>query len=262
MSARVRFSPARFVASRRSRPCRASNLYPMRETRRPAGPIRVARAPVYVAVASLALSFSLFGCSSGGKSGSSSSAVNPDTTTQPTDTSVGPGAGSTDGSIASSPSLPSVSLPAPVGQSLGCLTNGTLSGAFELTLVDAVTQVNTQNVGENAPDAYYATSADKNTIAYFVFGKKSTVVVNGDGSWTGESGTDGGSMQIAADGTGATVKATIEGSDVNGQRAKPLTLDLVTRCGVLLPSAVAPVPVNTAQKFTEKIVEDPSTTPS
>lgn len=208
----------------------------------------------------LALSFGLLGCSSGGSSDSASGPANSVSTGQTTDAAATPVASPTQGSIASSSPLPTV--PGPVGQSLGCLTNGTLSGAFDIKVVDAVTRVNTQNVGENAPDAYYATSADKNTIAYFVFGKKSTVVVNGDGSWTGESGTDGGSIQIAADGSGAVVKATIEGSDVNGQRAKPLTVDLVTKCGVKIPVPVPVLPANTAQKFTEKIVDESSTTPS
>ena len=147
---------------------------------------------------------------------------------------------------------------------IGCLTNGSLSGAFEEKAVDVLTQVNTRNEGANAPDAYYSTKIGKNSIGYFVFGKKATVVVNGDGSWSGESGTDAGTIDIAADGTSATVKATIEGSDANGQRAKPLTVDLVTKCGVPLPTTIAPVPVDTKQNVTEVIVEqtDALTTPS
>ncbi len=147
---------------------------------------------------------------------------------------------------------------------IGCLTNGSLSGAFEEKAVDVLTEVNTRNEGENAPDAYYSTKIGKNSIGYFVFGKKATIVVNGDGSWSGESGTDAGTIDIAADGTRATVKATIEGSDANGQRAKPLTVELVTTCGVPLPTTIAPTPVNTKQSVTEVIVEetDPSTTPS
>ena len=146
----------------------------------------------------------------------------------------------------------------------GCVTNGSLSGAFEEKAVDVLTQVNTLNEGENAPDAYYSTRIGKNTIGYFVFGKKATIVVNGDGSWSGESGTDAGIIEIAADGTSATVKATIEGSDANGQRAKPLTVDLVTKCGVALPTTIAPTPVNTKQNVTEVIVEqtDAPTTPA
>ena len=130
--------------------------------------------------------------------------------------------------------------------------------------MDVLTEVNTRNVGENAPDAYYATKIGKNTIGYFVFGKKATVVVNGDGSWSGESGTDAGTIDIAADGTSAIVKATIEGSDAMGQRAKPLTVDLVTKCGVPLPTTIAPVPANTKQNVTETIVEqtEAPTTPS
>lgn len=142
-----------------------------------------------------------------------------------------------------------------------------MSGPFEENVVDAITRVNTQNAGENAPDAYYATSWGKNTIGYFVFGSKATVVVNGDGSWSGESGTDTGQIEVASDGTKAVVKVTIEGSDATGQRAKPLTLDLVTRCGVEIPTTVVPSPVNTKQNVTVSIVEEPaanaaSTTPS
>lgn len=146
----------------------------------------------------------------------------------------------------------------------GCLTSGSLSGAFEEKAVDVLTEVNTSNAGENAPDAYYATRIGKNAVGYFVFGKKVTLVVNGDGSWSGESGTDVGTIDVAADGSGATVKATIEGSDATGQRAKPLTVDLVTTCGVALPTTIAPAPVNTTQNVTEVIVEesDPATTPS
>ncbi len=163
--------------------------------------------------------------------------------------------------IAAAP-LPGV--PGPDFGGIGCLTNGSLSGAFEEKAVDVLTQVNTRNEGENAPDAYYSTKIGKNSIGYFVFGKKATVVVNGDGSWSGESGTDAGTIDIAADGTSATVKATMEGSDANGQRAKPLTVDLVTKCGVPLPATTAPVPVNTKQNVTEVIVEqtDAPTTPS
>ena len=185
MSGRVRFLRGRFVASG---PRRASNLLAMRKTRRPGRLLRGAHAPVSFVLVGLALSFGLLGCSSGGSSDSASGPANSVSTGQTTDAAATPVASPTQGSIASSSPLPTV--PGPVGQSLGCLTNGTLSGAFDIKVVDAVTRVNTQNVGENAPDAYYATSADKNTIAYFVFGKKSTVVVNGDGSWTGESGTD------------------------------------------------------------------------
>ncbi len=147
---------------------------------------------------------------------------------------------------------------------IGCLTNGSLSGAFEEKAVDVLTEVNTRNEGENAPDAYYATKVGKNSIGYFVFGKKATVVVNGDGSWSGESGTDAGTIDIAADGTRATVKATFEGSDAKGQRAKPLTVDLVTTCGVPLPTTIAPTPVNTKQNVSEIIVEqtEAATTPS
>lgn len=154
--------------------------------------------------------------------------------------------------------------PLPSIATLGCLTSGSLSGAFEEKALDVRTEVNTSNVGENAPDAYYATRIGKNTVGYFVFGKKVTLVVNGDGSWSGESGTDVGTIDVAADGSGATVKATIEGSDANGQRAEPLTVDLVTRCGVALPTTIAPAPVNTKQNVTEIIVEatDPATTPS
>ncbi len=154
--------------------------------------------------------------------------------------------------------------PGPGAGVIGCLTNGSLSGAFEEKAVDVLTVVNTRNEGENAPDAYYATKIGKNSIGYFVFGKRATVVVNGDGSWSGESGTDTGTIDIAADGTSATVKATIEGSDANGQRAKPLTVDLVTKCGVPLPSTIAPVPVDTKQDVKEVIVEqtDAPTTPS
>ena len=163
--------------------------------------------------------------------------------------------------IAAAP-LPAV--PGPDFGGIGCLTNGSLSGAFEEKAVDVLTQVNTRNEGENAPDAYYSTRIGKNSIGYFVFGKKATIVVNGDGSWSGESGKDSGTIDIAADGTRATVKATLEGSDVNGQRAKPLTVDLVTKCGVPLPTTIAPVPVNTKQNVTETIVEqtDAPTTPS
>ena len=141
---------------------------------------------------------------------------------------------------------------------------GALSGAFEEKAVNVLTEVNTRNEGENAPDAYYSTKIGKNSIGYFVFGKKATVVVNGDGSWSAESGTDDGTIDIAADGTSATVKATIEGSDANGQRAKPLTIDLVTKCGLTLPTTIAPTPVNTKQNVTEVIVEqtDARTTPS
>lgn len=162
------------------------------------------------------------------------------------------------------PGPPVVALPQPPAPSVGCLTSGTLSGAFDEKVTDVITEVNTANAGENAPDAYYATRVGKNTIGYFVFGKKATVVVNGDGSWSGESGTDAGVIEVAADGTKATVKATIEGSDANGQRAKPLTVDLVTRCGVTLPTTIAPAPVNTKQNVTEVVVEqtDPATTPS
>ena len=164
------------------------------------------------------------------------------------------------------PSLPGT--PAAGLASTGCVTNGSLSGAFEEKAVNVLTEVNTRNEGENAPDAYYSTRVGKNSIGYFVFGKKATVVVNGDGSWSGESGTDAGTINIAADGTSATVKATIEGSDANGQRAKPLTVDLVTKCGVVLPTTIAPTPVNTKQNVTEIIVEQtdapstPASTPS
>ncbi len=150
--------------------------------------------------------------------------------------------------------------PVPSAVKIGCLTSGSLSGPFEETAVDVLTEVNTSNAGENAPDAYYATRIGKNTVGYFVFGKKVTLVVNGDGSWSGESGTDVGTIDVAADGSGATVKATIEGSDATGQRAKPLTVDLVTTCGLTLPTTIAPAPANTKQNVTEVIVEE--TTPA
>ncbi len=236
----------------------------MRETRRRQRPIRVAHAPVSAGLASLALCSALcVGLVAGCSGGDSKPGTGPTTTSSAApsiDESTTGAAEVTQGSVPASTLLPTVALP--TGPVIGCLTNGSITGAFEVKLVDSITQVNTKNVGENAPDAYYATSAGKNTVGYFVFGNKSTVVVNGDGSWTGESGADSGSMKIAADGSGAIVKATIEGSDVNGQRAKPLTLDLVTKCGVELPSTVPPTPADTKQKFTETVVEDTSTTPS
>jgi hypothetical protein len=158
----------------------------------------------------------------------------------------------------------SVVLPAVPVNKIGCLTNGTMSGPFEEKVVDAITQVNTQNAGENAPDAYYATTWGKNTIGYFAFGRKATIVVNGDGSWSGQSGADGGKIEVAPDGTSATVQVTLEGSDATGQRAKPLTLNLITKCGVTLPSTVPPAPVNTKQNVTVSSTMEtvPSSTPS
>ena len=238
----------------------------MRETRQ--RPIRVAHAPVSAGLASSALRSAVYsilcvGLVAGCSGGDSKPGTGPTTTASAapsTDESSTAPAEVPQGSVSPTTLLPAVALPP--GPFIGCVTNGSLSGAFDLTVVDAITQVNTQNVGENAPDAYYATSAGKNTVGYFVFGKKSTVVVNGDGTWTGESGGDSGSMTIAADGSGAVVKTTIDGSDVNGQRAKPLTVDLVTKCGVPLPTTIAPAPADTTQKFTEKVVDDTSTTPS
>ena len=205
----------------------------------------------------------LSACSS---SSGSTEAVDTSVTTSAASTEVPAIVSTVAGSTANGPVVaPPVSVE--TGPSLGCLTNGTMSGPFKEKVVDAITRVNTQNAGENAPDAYYATSWGKNTIGYFVFGSKATVVVNGDGSWSGESGSDVGQIDIASDGTKAVVNVTIEGSDAMGQRAKPLTLDLVTRCGVELPTTIAPVPVNTKQNVTVSIVEEPagstaSTTPS
>lgn len=182
-----------------------------------------------------------------------------DTTSAPTDSAATTVPGTAFPTESAAPTLP-VALP--TAPAVGCVTNGKLSGAFELEVKDAITQVNTQNVGENAPDAYYSTYAGKNTIGYFAFGKKATVVVNGDGSWTGETGGEG-TIEVASDGTSATVSATLEGSDSTGQRAKPLTVDLVTKCGVTLPTTLPPKPVDTKQNFTEKIVEETlPTTPS
>lgn len=266
MSVRRRFWPGRSVASG---PPPASNLFLMREPRRRQRPIRGAHAPVSAGLVSLALCSALCvglvtGCSGGdsnpGTGPTAPPSAAPSSAAPSSDESSTAAAEVTQGSVPATTLLPTVALP--TGPVIGCLTNGSITGAFEVRLVDSITQVNTKNVGENAPDAYYATSAGKNTVGYFVFGNKSTVVVNGDGSWTGESGADSGSMEIAADGSGAIVKATIEGSDVNGQRAKPLTLDLVTKCGVELPTTVPPTPADTKQKFTETVVEDTSTTPS
>jgi hypothetical protein len=177
-----------------------------------------------------------------------------------------PSTGDAPDTLASSTVEASTVASAPVGPvtNTGCLTNGTMSGPFEEKVVDAITQVNTQNAGENAPDAYYATSWGKNTIGYFAFGGKATIVVNGDGSWSGQSGADGGKIEVAPDGTSATVQVTLEGSDATGQRAKPLTLNLITKCGVVLPVTVPPAPVNTKQNVTVSIVEDttPAKTPS
>lgn len=244
----------------------------MLETRRRLRSIRIWQAPVCVGligvVGVVGLSAVLAGCSGGSKGSSGSGAsdsVGLVATTVLAGDPTPPAAPSPSDGSSTAASVVTTPLPAlPSGPKIGCLTNGSLSGAIDLKLVDSITQVNTQNVGENAPDAYYATVAGKNTIGYFVFGKKATVVVNGDGSWTGQSGGENGAITIAADGTGATVKATIEGSDVNGLRAKPLTLDLVTKCGVELPVVAVPQPVDTKQDFTEKIVEetDLSKTPS
>ena len=197
-----------------------------------------------------AVSLALVGCSGGSSDTTSAASDSAATTVQ------GTAFPSTD------PTAPTVAVVQPTAPALGCVTNGKLSGAFDLEVKDAITQVNTQNVGENAPDAYYSTFAGKNTIGYFAFGNKATVVVNGDGSWIGESGGEG-TIEVAADGTAATVSATLEGSDPTGQRAKPLTVDLVTKCGVTLPTTIPPVPVDTKQNFTEKIVEETlPTTPS
>ena len=238
----------------------------MLDARRRLRPNRLSVVPIALAAATVTVI--LAGCSGGSKSTDAPAVDSASITTgPPVDTSISSvsvSAGDT-GVATSAPTSVVQAPPISVGPRIGCLTNGSISGAIDEKVVDGVTQVNTQNLGENAPDAYYATTVGKNTVGYFVFGKKTTVVVNGDGSWTGQSGADSGAIAIAADGTGGMVKATIEGSDVNGLRAKPLTLDLVTKCGVELPVVVAPTaPPDTKQKFTEKIVEetDLSKTPS
>lgn len=220
-------------------------------------------APQSLRVACSALSIALLvaGCTSSSNSADSSVGAPPSSS----DSAVVSSDPSTSADASSSSAGPSVASPPAISvPTIGCLTSGSLSGPFEEKVVDVLTEVNTRNVGENAPDAYYATRIGKNTVGYFVFGKKVTLVVNGDGSWSGESGTDVGTIDVAGDGTGATVKATIEGSDATGQRAKPLTVDLVTTCGVELPTTVPPAPVDTKQDVSEVIVEqsDPATTPS
>lgn len=215
-----------------------------------------------IGVVTIVLLVGLAGCksSSGSTDAAPSTADSTPSVAPPLDSSASTAAPTT----ASTDTPSSVVLPAVPVARTGCLTNGTMSGPFEEKVVDAITQVNTQNVGENAPDAYYATSWGKNTIGYFAFGRKATVVVNGDGSWSGQSGADGGTIKVAPDGASATVQVTLEGSDATGQRAKPLTLNLITKCGVLLPVTIPPAPVNTKQNVTVSIVEEtiPSSTPS